>query len=59
MKLIGRSKLDAMYLTKIFALADIDQDQRLNPEEFAIAMYMTQCKLNGEELPGTALYVGF
>ena len=33
------------------SLSDRDKDHALNKEEFIVAMYLIQCKLNGEPLP--------
>uniref|UniRef100_A0A1I8IPY0 EH domain-containing protein 1 n=1 Tax=Macrostomum lignano TaxID=282301 RepID=A0A1I8IPY0_9PLAT len=48
-----RSKLPFQQLGKIWKLADYDQDGMLNIEEFALAKYLIQLRLDGHELPGT------
>ena len=40
-----------IYSLRYRSLSDADQDGSLNCEEFIIAMYLVQSKLNGEELP--------
>eukprot|EP01114_Cavostelium_apophysatum_P009152 TRINITY_DN2222_c0_g1_i1.p1 TRINITY_DN2222_c0_g1~~TRINITY_DN2222_c0_g1_i1.p1 ORF type:complete len:799 (-),score=216.79 TRINITY_DN2222_c0_g1_i1:869-2980(-) len=34
-------------------MADTNQDQKLSVEEFCIAMFLVNCRINGEELPET------
>lgn len=48
-----RSKLPFQQLGKIWKLADVDQDGMLNIEEFALAKYLIQLRIDGHELPGT------
>lgn len=42
-----RSRLPTAVLRKVWSLADVDQDYRLNAEEFVIAMYFINLKLRG------------
>ncbi|RWS17542.1 EH domain-containing protein 3-like protein [Dinothrombium tinctorium] len=46
-----RSKLPNSVLGKIWKLSDIDKDGQLDSDEFALAMYLINVKLNGHDLP--------
>lgn len=46
-----KSKLPNSVLGKIWKLADVDQDGQLDMEEFALANYLINLKLDGHELP--------
>lgn len=49
-----KSKLPKNALAKIWTLADIDKDGQLDEEEFALAMYLIDTKLGGDdEIPST------
>jgi len=45
------SRLPNSALSKIWSLADADRDGQLNEEEFCLAMYLTEYKLGGNDLP--------
>jgi len=47
------SKLPTSVLAKIWSLADIDQDGQLDEEEFCLAMYLIDYKVDGNDLPST------
>ncbi|XP_045470249.1 EH domain-containing protein 1-like isoform X3 [Harmonia axyridis] len=46
-----KSKLPNTVLGKIWRLADIDQDGFLDRDEFALAMYLVNVKLDGGDIP--------
>lgn len=46
-----KSKLPNSVLSKIWKLADQDEDGLLDSDEFALAMYLIKIKLEGSELP--------
>lgn len=46
-----RSKLPNSVLRRIWALADIDQDGMLDRDEFAVAMFLIDHKLDGNDIP--------
>lgn len=46
-----KSKLPNAVLGKIWKLADVDQDGQLDTDEFALANYLINLKLEGHELP--------
>lgn len=46
-----KSKLPNSVLSKIWKLSDIDKDGLLDKDEFALAMYLIQVKLEDHELP--------
>lgn len=46
-----KSKLPNSILSKVWKLADLDQDGMLDVDEFAVAMYLINLKLEGNELP--------
>jgi len=46
-----KSKLPSSVLGKIWKLADVDKDGFLDDEEFALAMYLINIKLEGHDLP--------
>ncbi|GMR59767.1 hypothetical protein PMAYCL1PPCAC_29962, partial [Pristionchus mayeri] len=46
-----RSKLPNAVLGKIWKLADVDRDGQLDVDEFALANYLINLKLEGHELP--------
>lgn len=46
-----KSKLPNSVLGKIWKLSDIDHDGSLDADEFALAMYLIEIKLNDYELP--------
>lgn len=46
-----KSKLPNNVLSKIWKLADVDQDGFLDLEEFALAMHLIKVKVEGNELP--------
>lgn len=46
-----KSKLPNSVLGKIWRLADIDQDGLLDVDEFALAMYLIDLRLDGHDLP--------
>lgn len=48
-----KTKLPNSILTKIWKLADVDDDGLLDRNEFALAMYLVKIKLEGAELPST------
>lgn len=48
-----KSKLPNPVLGKIWKLADVDKDGRLDKDEFALAMHLIHVKLNGSEIPAT------
>lgn len=47
-----KSKLPSAVLGKIWKLADVDKDGFLDLDEFALANYLINLKLEGHELPG-------
>lgn len=48
-----KTKLPNSVLSKIWKLADVDDDGVLDSDEFALAMYLVKIKLEGSELPST------
>jgi len=50
-KLFQRSKLGLQDLGKIWALSDVNQDRKLDREEFIIAMFLINAKIKGRPLP--------
>jgi len=46
-----KSKLPNSVLGKIWKLSDIDKDGQLDSDEFALASYLINLKLDGHELP--------
>ncbi|XP_077486990.1 dynamin associated protein 160 isoform X3 [Amblyomma americanum] len=50
-KLFLQSGLPAAVLAKVWSLADMDADGRINQHEFAVALHLIQMKLKGIELP--------
>ncbi|XP_019873798.1 EH domain-containing protein 1 isoform X2 [Aethina tumida] len=46
-----RSKLPNSVLSKIWKLSDIDKDDMLDSEEFALAMHLIKIKVEGNDLP--------
>jgi len=46
-----KSKLPSSVLGKIWKLSDLDKDGMLDGEEFALANYLINLKLDGHELP--------
>ena len=46
-----KSKLPNSVLRRIWALSDIDQDGMLDRDEFAVAMFLIDHKLSGNDLP--------
>ena len=46
-----KSKLPNSILGKIWKMSDIDRDGMLDADEFALAMYLIELKLEGHELP--------
>ena len=46
-----KSKLPNSVLRRIWALSDIDQDGQLDRDEFALAMFLLDHKLSGNDLP--------
>lgn len=46
-----KSKLPNAMLGKIWKLADVDTDGKLDMDEFALAMHLIDIKLDGHELP--------
>lgn len=46
-----RSKLPNSVLRRIWALSDIDQDGMLDRDEFAVAMFLIDHKLDGNDIP--------
>ncbi|VDO13647.1 unnamed protein product [Haemonchus placei] len=46
-----KSKLPNSVLGKIWKLADVDRDGQLDADEFALANYLINLKLEGHELP--------
>lgn len=46
-----KSKLPNSVLSKIWKLSDLDKDDMLDSEEFALAMYLIKIKLEGNNLP--------
>lgn len=46
-----KSKLPNSVLGKIWRLADTDQDGLLDEDEFALAMYLIDLRLQGHDLP--------
>ena len=43
--------LETEKLFKIWELSDMDEDGALDSEEFAVAIYLCECALGGEETP--------
>ncbi|KAH9381039.1 hypothetical protein HPB48_008253 [Haemaphysalis longicornis] len=52
-KLFLQSGLPPAILAKVWSLADMDADGRINQHEFAVALHLIQMKLKGVELPAT------
>lgn len=50
-KEMTKSKLQNNILGKIWTLADIDRDGKLDEDEFALAMYLIKIKLEDDDLP--------
>lgn len=48
-----KTKLPDSILSKIWKLADVDNDGLLDVDEFALAMYLIKIKNEGSELPTT------
>lgn len=48
-----KTKLPNSVLSKIWKLADVDDDGLLDSDEFALAMYLIKIKLEGSEIPAT------
>ena len=48
-----RSKLPNSVLRRVWALSDIDQDGMLDRDEFAVAMFLIDHKLDGNDIPDT------
>ena len=48
-----KSKLPNSVLRRIWALSDIDQDGMLDRDEFAVAMFLIDHKLSGNDIPET------
>lgn len=46
-----KSHLPSSVLRRIWALSDIDQDGQLDRDEFAVAMFLIDHKLDGHDLP--------
>lgn len=46
-----KSKLPNSVLGKIWKLADVDQDGLLDEDEFALAMYLIDLRLESHDLP--------
>ena len=46
-----KSKLPSSVLRRIWALADIDQDGKLDKDEFSVAMFLIDHKLSENDLP--------
>jgi hypothetical protein len=53
--LFMRSGVPISELSRIWLLSDLTQDQRLDKQEFVIAMYLIHCRLKGRELPNPPL----
>lgn len=49
--LFSRSGVPLPELGRIWILSDLNQDQRLDKQEFAIAMFLIHCRLKGREIP--------
>jgi serine/threonine protein phosphatase PrpC len=47
----GDSNIENEELTRIWGLADVDEDRRLDNEEFALANYLIKIKLKGVSIP--------
>lgn len=52
-KLFLQSGLPSAALAKIWSLADMDADGKINRHEFAVALHLIQLRLKGVELPAT------
>ncbi|KAF9225784.1 EF-hand [Gyrodon lividus] len=48
-----QSRLPKEALAQVWDLADVNNEGRLTRDEFAIAMYLIQAKISGEEIPMT------
>ncbi len=48
-----RSKLPNSVLRRVWALSDIDKDGMLDRDEFAVAMFLIEHKLKGNDIPET------
>ena len=48
-----RSKLPNSVLRRVWALSDIDEDGMLDRDEFAVAMFLIDHKLSGNDIPET------
>jgi hypothetical protein len=46
-----KSKLPNSVLVKIWTLSDVDRDGLFDSDEFALAMYLIELKLQGHDLP--------
>ncbi|XP_049944151.1 EH domain-containing protein 1-like [Schistocerca serialis cubense] len=50
---LRKSKLSSHILNSIWLLADVDKDNMLDKDEFALAMYLVRLKADGHNLPET------
>ncbi|XP_077981791.1 uncharacterized protein LOC144436806 [Glandiceps talaboti] len=50
-ELLLRSKLPLQTLSRIWRLSDLNRDNMLDVEEFAIAMHLIHCQLSGTKIP--------
>lgn len=48
-----KTKLPNSVLSKVWKLADVDEDGLLDRDEFALDMYLVKIKLEGAELPAS------
>ena len=48
-----KSKLPNSVLRRVWALSDIDKDGMLDRDEFAVAMFLVDHKLKGNDIPET------
>lgn len=55
-EIMMKSELPQDDLKKIWSLADYDKDGKLDVGEFAVAMWLVNERLKGEELPDTLPY---
>lgn len=46
-----KSKLPNSVLARVWSLSDVDKDGSLDVDEFALAKYLVDLKLDGNELP--------
>ena len=49
--LLGQSGIPNDVLAKIWALSDMNQDGKLDLEEFVLAMHLVNTKVLGQEIP--------